>query len=210
MNDRIRTIGLVGAGAVGSYIIWCFQGAPDTDFYLIAEGERAARLKSEGLLINGKRFRPAVRSAEELFSRTSLHCHFMEDIITDMWVKYCSNITNNLPQAILGVGSGAYQDSRYADWIRMTLEDEVIRVAAAEGIVLKPQGNLQGYKKSARYSTLQDLDAGRHTEADMFLGVLMRNAKAAGIQVPAAEYTWHLIKALEEKNDGLFDYSADE
>ena len=29
-------------------------------------------------------------------------------------------------------------------------------------------------KPSARYSTLQDLDAGRHTEIDMFSGVLIR------------------------------------
>ena len=56
--------------------------------------------------------------------------------------------------------------------------------------------------------TLQDLDAGRHTEIDMFSGALMAMGKELGIPTPYNEYTYHLIKALEEKNDGLFDYSG--
>ena len=59
---------------------------------------------------------------------------------------------------------------------------------------------------SARYSTLQDLDSKRHTEIDMFSGALMRMGKELGIPTPYNEYTYHMIKALEEKNDGLFDY----
>ena len=61
---------------------------------------------------------------------------------------------------------------------------------------------------TARYSTLQDLDAGRHTEIDMFSGALMRMGRALGVPTPYNEYTYHMIKALEEKNDGLFDYTA--
>ena len=59
---------------------------------------------------------------------------------------------------------------------------------------------------TARYSTLQDLDAERHTEIDMFSGALIRMGKELGIPTPYNEYTYHMIKALEEKNDGLFDY----
>ncbi len=313
MSSTIKTVGLIGAGAVGAYVIWGFREAPGTDFYLIAEGDRAARLRSQGLTINGEKYTPQIcspeevhsaaeasgapsllfitvkgtafpdvldpirRSAapetiimslmngidreekigtvtdpaqivhaliriasrragssvdfdpvttpgiffgepghtekserilmiEELFSRTALQGHFMEDILTDMWVKYCSNVAVNLPQAALGVGNGAYVDSAHVNWMRTALETEVIRVAAAYGIRLQPQGPDNGYKKSARFSTLQDLDAGRRTETDRFLCTLREKAKAAGIEVPAAEYTWHLLKALEEKNEGLFDY----
>ena len=55
---------------------------------------------------------------------------------------------------------------------------------------------------------LQDLDAGRHTEIDMFSGALIRMGRELGIPTPYNEYTYHMIKALEEKNDGLFDYTA--
>ena len=54
----------------------------------------------------------------------------------------------------------------------------------------------------ARYSTLQDLDAGRHTEVDMFAGAVVRMGRELGIPAPYNEFTYHMIKALEEKNDG--------
>ena len=61
---------------------------------------------------------------------------------------------------------------------------------------------------SARYSTLQDLDAKRQTEIEMFSGALMRMGEELGIPTPYNEYTYHMIKALEEKNAGKFDYEG--
>lgn len=61
-------------------------------------------------------------------------------------------------------------------------------------------------KPGARYSTLQDIDMKRHTEIDMFSGAVIKMGKELGIPTPYNEYTYHLIKALEEKNDGKFDY----
>ena len=40
----------------------------------------------------------------------------------------------------------------------------------------------------------------------MFLKVLIQKAAEHGLSVPYAEYTYHAIKALEEKNQGKFDY----
>lgn len=42
-----------------------------------------------------------------------------------------------------------------------------------------------------------------NTEIDMFAGELIKMANELGIEVPFAEYTYHAIKALEEKNDGV-------
>ena len=42
----------------------------------------------------------------------------------------------------------------------------------------------------------------------MFSGALMRMGKELGIPTSYNEYTYHMIKALEEKNDGKFDYSG--
>ena len=49
---------------------------------------------------------------------------------------------------------------------------------------------------------MQDIDAGRRTEIDMFAGVLMKKAAEAGIEVPYTAFTYHAIRALEEKNEG--------
>lgn len=60
--------------------------------------------------------------------------------------------------------------------------------------------------KAARYSTLQDLDAKRHTEIDMFAGIIVEMGKELGIATPYNEFAYNVIKAIEEKNDGKFDY----
>ena len=93
------------------------------------------------------------------------------------------------------------------------LRRELEAVAAAKGIDISKayasSGHGSAVPASARYSTLQDIDAGRHTEIDMFSGALIRMGKELGIPVPYNEYTYHIIKALEEKNDGKFDYSGE-
>ncbi len=94
------------------------------------------------------------------------------------------------------------------------LKGELEAIAQAKGIDLSKteasSGRGSAVPPSARYSTLQDLDAGRHTEIDMFSGALIRMGKELGIPTPYNEYTYHMIKALEEKNDGRFNYTGDE
>ncbi len=148
-----------------------------------------------------------VLAVEQLFDDTGIHYHFVENILLDMWVKYAGNISQNLPQAILGVGFGAYIDSPHMYQLARGLWKEVSQIAKAKGIPLQEDLVLfEGVKPTARFSTLQDLDAGRHTEIEMFAGEMMVMGRECQIPVPYCEYTYHLIKALEEKNDGKFAY----
>ena len=153
-----------------------------------------------------------VRAIEELFADTEIRCTFVPDILAEIWSKFASNISRNLPQAMLGVGYGAYEDSDHAAYLRDIMDAEVHAVAEAKGIHIPPMSGQaaaawQTVDKSARFSTLQDLDAHRHTEVDMFLGTLMRIAEEVQVPVPCCTYAYHFIKALEEKNDGKFDYT---
>ena len=309
---EIKIVAVLGAGAVGSYVIWGLSGRKDIRLGVIAEGERAERIK-KGCLINGTVYHPEVwtpqeaRSAdllivalkygalpaalegirmitgenttvmslmngvdseelisekigashvlhslikiashkegngyyfnpettigiifgeltapyqservqavESLFKDTGLHYRVTEHIREEIWSKFRLNVCNNLPQAILGAGVGCYQDSVHMKQISEGLRRELEVVAAAKGIDISKADSSSSHGSavppSARYSTLQDLDAGRHTEIDMFSGALVRMGRELGIPTPYNEYTWHMIKALEEKNDGKFDYSKD-
>ena len=148
-----------------------------------------------------------VLAVEEVFRNTPIRFHFVENIMVDMWMKYASNISQNLPQAILSVGFQAYKDSKHVHFIAGQLWKEVAKVAGAKGIPLTDRFLLfRGVNPDARFSTLQDLDAGRHTEIEMFAGEMIQMGNACGVPVPYCEYTYHLIKALEEKNDGKFVY----
>lgn len=141
---KIQSVAVLGAGAVGSYVIWGLSERKDIKLGVSAEGERAERLK-KGCKINDVTYHPEVWTPQE--------AHGVDLLI--VCLKY---------------------------------------------------GALPG--ASAKFSTLQDIEAGRHTEIDMFSGALMRMGKELGIPTPYNEYTYHMIKALEEKNDGKFDYSG--
>ena len=138
-----------------------------------------------------------VQAVRALFADTGIHFRVTEHIREEIWSKFRLNVCNNLPQAILGAGVGCYSDSAHIKAKGIDLSKAA--AASTHGSTVPP---------TARYSTLQDLDAGRHTEIDMFSGALMRMGRELGIPTPYNEYTYHMIKALEEKNDGLFDYTA--
>lgn len=309
---KIKKVAILGAGAVGSYMIWGLSGRENIELGIIAEGGRAERLKRDGCTINGKVYRPQVwtpqeahgadllivalkygalpgaldsigaavggnttvmslmngvdseeiiagkiggehvlyslikvashkegngyrfdpettvgivfgevsapfdservRAVETLFEGTGIHYRSTEFIREEIWSKFRLNVCNNLPQAIVGVGVGCYQDSEHMKAISNGLRQELEAISAAKGIDMSradassTRGSL--VPPSARYSTLQDLDAGRHTEIDMFSGAIVRMGKELGIPTPYNEFTLHIIKALEEKNDGLFDYAG--
>ena len=63
--EKIKSVALLGAGAVGSYVIYGFSGCPDLRFSLVAEGARAERLRKDGCLINGDVYHPEVLSPAE-------------------------------------------------------------------------------------------------------------------------------------------------
>ena len=311
---KIKSVAVLGAGAVGSYVIWGLSEKKDIRLGVIASGERAKRLKNKGCKINDTVYHPEVWTPEEahgvdflivslkygalpgaldditavtgentvimslmngvdseeiiaekvgaehllhaiikvashkendgyvfnpeatlgiifgevpapydservqavldLFSGTGLHYRATDCILEEIWSKFRLNVCNNLPQAILGAGVGCYRDSVHMKAISDGLRAELMAIAEAKGIDINKadvsSGRGSAVPPTARYSTLQDLDAGRHTEIDMFSGALIRMGKELGIPTPYNEFTYHMIKALEEKNDGRFDYSGSE
>ena len=62
---EIKTVGIMGAGAVGSYFLWGMRNLPREDICLIARGGRKERLQKEEMLINEERFLYPVKTPEE-------------------------------------------------------------------------------------------------------------------------------------------------
>lgn len=310
---KYQSVAILGAGAVGSYVMWGLAKKKEIDLCVVASGARKARYERDGFVINGQVYHPAVRTPEEaagvdllivatkyqalrpalgdiqtvagghatvmslmngvdseeliaaqvgaghllysfikvtshkeadgyhfdpdatlgviygerfapfeservkavreLFMDSRVNFRVTEHIREEMWSKFRLNVCNNLPQAILGAGVGCYRDSVHMKAISDGLRRELEAIATARGIDLRIADAVShgcAVPSTARYSTLQDLDAGRHTEIDMFSGALMRMGKELGIPTPYNEYTYHMIKAMEEKNDGLFDYDGTE
>ena len=61
----IKKVAVLGAGAVGSYVIWGLSARRDIELGVVADGPRGERLKKDGCAINGKIYRPAVWTPQE-------------------------------------------------------------------------------------------------------------------------------------------------
>ena len=61
----IKSVAVLGAGAVGSYVIWGLSEKKDIRLGVIASGERAKRLKNKGCKINDTIYHPEVWTPEE-------------------------------------------------------------------------------------------------------------------------------------------------
>ena len=62
---KIRSVAILGAGAVGSYLLWGLTDKPGVTVSVVAEGTRADRLRRAGCTINGKTYRPQVLTAAQ-------------------------------------------------------------------------------------------------------------------------------------------------
>lgn len=51
---KIKSVALLGAGAVGAYIIWGLSEVKNIEFGIVAEGSRKERLERDGIGINGR------------------------------------------------------------------------------------------------------------------------------------------------------------
>ena len=76
---------------------------------------------------------------------------FSKDIIQEMWLKYAGNVSQNLPQAILGLGYGAYSDSEHLHYVAARLWKEVAMVAKAKGVIIPEELILFGDIKDDNY-----------------------------------------------------------
>ena len=62
---EIKSVAVLGAGAVGSYVIWGLSGVKNIELGVVAEGERAKRLKEKGCTINHTVYHPHVWTPQE-------------------------------------------------------------------------------------------------------------------------------------------------
>ena len=153
---------------------------------------------------------PRVQAVKALFESAGIKSVVPEDMERAIWLKYMCNVSENQSAAVLGIPFGAWNVSDDANWIREALVREVAAVAAKKGIRIteediEEQGKrLKNVPAANKPSTLQDLEAGRKTEVDMFAGTMMRLGKEYGVSTPYNELFYHAIRVLEQKNDRLF------
>ena len=150
-----------------------------------------------------------VKAVRDVFELCHIPYRIQEDMILGLWQKFMSNIGENMTCALLGVPFKAFNCSSHANAIRRMGMKEVQAVAGKLGICLTDEMIEENCSRPFnspynRPSTLQDLDAGKKTEIDMFAGTVVRLGRELGVPTPANELFYHGIKVLVEKNEGKF------
>lgn len=88
-QSMIKTIGLIGAGSVGTALISYLDRAYADDFYLLARGDRAVRLKKNGISVNDCTLYPKIYAEESQKINIdlliiSVKCYSLDTVIEDI------------------------------------------------------------------------------------------------------------------------------
>ncbi len=162
------------------------------------------RLGGSGLTVLATRpaIAPQVNALADLFARAGLEIQVAEDVSALVWGKLAVNAAINPLTALLRVPNGRLLESDWARQVMRLAAQEVAAVAAALGIRLDdPAARAEDVARQTahnRSSMLQDIQRGAHTEIDAICGAVVRAGQAAGIETPANQMLYNLIKAAED------------
>lgn len=128
------------------------------------------------------------------------------DMIRTLWWKFMINVGINQASAVLRAPYAVFQESAEARAAMGSLMKEVVTLAKAEQVDLSDQDVVDWNKvlyalsPTGKTSMLQDVEAGRKTEVDIFAGKVVALGQKHGIPTPANAMMLNLLRALEEMN----------
>ncbi len=156
---------------------------------------------------DNRRLGPRVRRVRTAFERAGIPYEIPEDMLRAMWWKFMVNVGMNPSSAVLRAPYGVFQTSSEAQALMRSLMAEVITLAQAKGINLTEQDITEWVKvlhtlsPQGKTSMLQDIEAGRKTEIEMFAGKVVALGREHGIPTPVNETILRIIRVLEQMQE---------
>lgn len=161
---------------------------------------------SPGQIVYGEldgKVSPRVERLKRLFSEAGVMHQASAEIMRMMWWKFMVNVGINQAGAILGAPYGSFQEQESCREVAFSAMKEVITLARFSGIDLSEKDidlcmeMLKSFNPEGKNSMLQDLEAGRKTEVDLFAGKVCLLGEQAGVQTPVNRLFLDMIKTLE-------------
>lgn len=185
----------------------------DKVLYCIAVGIDGVRQGGEITVANAGRLMfgeadnsspsPKVARVQEALSRAGLAWETPVDMMRMLWWKFMINVGVNQASSVLRAPYGIFQQSEDARAVMSALMQEVITLAAKTRVNVQEE-DLASWEKVlyslspvGKTSMLQDIEAGRKTEVEIFAGKVISLGEKYGIPTPANRMMFHLIRALE-------------
>lgn len=147
-----------------------------------------------------------VMAVKNFFEQSNIKYEIPVDMEYSRWWKFLVNVGYNQASAVLNASYGDFQSSERVNNIAINLMKETVEVAKAYGV--KNTQNLipevleciKTMLPQTRTSMLQDVDARRETEVDVFAGYVSELGKKYNIATPYNDMFLEIIKAIDDKN----------
>lgn len=137
---------------------------------------------------------------QKYFDKVGINYEIPDDIIRSMWLKFMLNVSSNQTTALMRLTFGEMLNNKKCMEFVVNVMKEVQTIAKAEGVQNTEtmiDDALEALKMmcpEGKTSMLQDVEAGRKTEVDMFAGVMIELGKKHNIPTPYNKVLKELIE----------------
>lgn len=186
----------------------------DTLLYSFSVGIDAVRedtsvtFSTPGQIVFGEKtnfdLSPKAAAVKDLFDRTGVPYTIPEDMIRELWFKFMLNVGINQTSAVVRASYGQVIDSYEACQLVRAASSEVVDIASELGINLTEADvdeTFRIYKTlspEGKTSMLQDVEAGRKTEVEIFGGEVIKLGEKLGISTAVNKTLYNIIRATEK------------
>ena len=166
------------------------------DVNIIVFGDRENSVASEN-----------VARLKAFFDKAGIKYRIPLDMKYSLWLKFMLNVAANQSTAILRMTFGEMLENKKFMEFAVNIMKEVQAVAKAEGVkntddmIEKTIEHLNTMIPDGKTSMLQDVEAGRKTEVDMFAGTMVRLGKKHNIPTPYNQVFKEMFEIIHEAQD---------
>jgi 2-dehydropantoate 2-reductase len=145
-----------------------------------------------------------VRRVQAAFERAGVVSETPADMMRMLWWKFMINVGVNQASAVMHAPYGVFQSSPDAQALMDSLMREVIVLAQRLGVNLGEQdldgcyAVLKTLSPDGKTSMLQDIEAGRKTEVEVFAGKVAELGKRHSIPTPVNQALLNIVHVLEQ------------
>jgi 2-dehydropantoate 2-reductase len=164
---------------------------------------------TQGTLFFGEALNPTptqrVKRIQRLFGRAGIVYETPPDMKRVLWRKFMINVGINQASAVLRADYFVFQTSPEAKRLMESAMREVMLLAQKAGVHLS-EDDIRGFEPiiarlnpQGKTSMLQDVEAGRKTEVEMFAGRVIELGELYNVPVPVNRMLFDQIRAIESK-----------
>lgn len=143
---------------------------------------------------------------KNFFDKVGIDYKVSDDIMHAMWLKFLLNVSSNQTSAILHKTFGQMQNSeKYRNLLKNIMLEvvEIAKVRRVKNIDIIIDEAFEAFDKmcpEGKTSMLQDVEAGRKTEVEIFAGTVIKMGEKYNVPTPYNKFLKEMIDILDEKN----------